>query len=162
MWRQVLCGMTAMAVLVACSTSEGFEDLESSAYEGLPGEVVQERLADPVLTEALIDGFSPEDRTSVVQLNVSYAIFCRALFKEYEDWTLLGDAPEVPEVVVPDEPSEMFDLEAEIWTEAAATAIVSNDPSQLRRELLLYGGCRDFVLDPNADSQKTVADALGD
>lgn len=156
----VLIALIGCSILGGCAGGPNYLEPDNSAYAGLPPEVVKERVVDPVLIDALENGFSPEERTSVIQLNVSYAVFCRDLYDVYQNWTLAGVPPVVPAVVVPVNPSAMFPLETEIWVDTATAAIASNDPSVLRRELLLDGGCRDFVVDPTASSSMTVADAL--
>ncbi|MCL2787501.1 MAG: hypothetical protein FWD59_03260 [Micrococcales bacterium] len=153
--------LLALAVLIAgCGYGqEGDLGPNSSAFEGLPADVVAERLGDPVLKGVLRDE-PTGSRAGMAQLNVSSTVFCRDVLRAERRWVTTGEQPDVPGVVSPANPEPGFDAFMDSWVEMVREAIDSGDPAVLREWLVLTGGCRDVVADPSLSATRTVADVL--
>ena len=164
MTRRLGKALSVLLVLVplsACASAGGSGlAADDAAFAGLPVEVVEERLADPVLLDALDTAFAEDQRPGVVQLNVATTVYCRALVDAYTRWIDEGLTPTVPDMPRPDVPEGDFDDTAAMWLDDTARSIGSGDPEVLRTELLAQGGCRGVTV--AAGGKETIADALGD
>jgi len=151
---------SVVATMSACSSGpDATWTTDSPGLEGLPHEVVAERLADPEFRENL-DLTSPDDQLVMIQLQVASTVFCRDLFASYEKWLGTGAAPKTPIFLRPGKPASGFDEFATKWTETFGAAVESGDPEVLRSTLTASGGCDAVVINPSA-SKRTIGEWLG-
>ena len=152
--------VAALLLFTGCSdTPKPAGGVDQALLEGLPAEVVEERLSDPVFLDSLRT-FEISQRSGVVQLQVASTVFCRDLFGSYQSWILTGVAPQAPSVLSPTHPEPGFDDFMDTWVNQAQSAIDEGDPASLKNYLLLELGCREVNIDPQSQDQETIADAL--
>jgi hypothetical protein len=160
----LLVGAFAFAGFACGGDGAGDGDAETlvpaEAFEGLPPDVVSERLSDPAFVQGL-ETDPPQRRARVAQLNVASTVFCRDTYAAYVAWVETGETPDPPTVVRPSSPEDGFDDFMEAYRRSAEEAIESGDPAMLRRWLLQQGaGCASIVVDA-AEPTRRIEDALG-
>lgn len=154
-------GMAIAVSASSCSTS-GHDPLAADApeYQGLPAQLVVERVGDPAFVQSIQQNFPVEEQANVMQLNIVSTQWCRDTLAAYQGWLATGVVPEPLVALVPSSPSPDYESFMGDQSTLVTTAIASGDPTQLRDYMLAGASCGSFVADPQDSGLRTIEDVL--